>query len=200
MTLDVKVYDNGDHVSLVWLPSDGKSIPNCLGFTIHKSLKANAGATAVESYVGGFVGFSDQDKFDPNAPWKFPIQRYMWWDYLVQPGNVVQYSIVPVIGPDKDHLQPSQPDASAQTLPMTVSGPGVSACLVLFQQRRRIGAVGVALAQSHPPEREARRSHWPNKPARQLAAQCAERPASPKIAAIARRREEERRRDLCRAI
>ena len=122
VTLDVKVYDNGDHVSLVWLPSDGKSIPNCLGFTIHKSLKANAGATAVESYVGGFVGFSDQDKFDPNAPWKFPIQRYMWWDYLVQPGNVVQYSIVPVIGPDKDHLQPSQPDASAQTLPMTVSG------------------------------------------------------------------------------
>jgi hypothetical protein len=62
------------------------------------------------------------EKFDPSAPWKFPIQRFMWWDYLVQPGNVVQYSIVPVIGPDKDHLQPSLPDASAQTPPMTVSG------------------------------------------------------------------------------
>jgi hypothetical protein len=35
---------------------------------------------------------------------------------------VLQYSIVPVIGPDKDHLQLSLPDASAQTPPMTVSG------------------------------------------------------------------------------
>ena len=122
MTIELKVYDNGDHTSLVWLPTDGNPIPQCLGFTIHKSLKANAGAAAVESFLGGFVGFSDQDKFDTNAPWKFPIQRFMWWDYLVQPGNVVQYSIVPVVGPDKDHLQPSQPDASAQTPPMTVSG------------------------------------------------------------------------------
>jgi hypothetical protein len=122
VTLDVKVYDNGDHTSLVWLPSDGQSIPNCRGFAIHKTLRASAGANAVESYVGGFVGFSDDEKFDPSAPWKFPIQRFMWWDYLVQLGNVVQYSIVPVIGPDKDHLHPSLPDASAQTPPMTVSG------------------------------------------------------------------------------
>ena len=122
MGLEVKVYDNGDHTSLVWLPSDGQSIPNCRGFAIHKTLRASAGANAIESYVGGFVGFSDDEKFDPSAPWKFPIQRFMWWDYLVQPGNVVQYSIVPVVGPDKDHLQPFLPDASAQTPPMTVSG------------------------------------------------------------------------------
>jgi phosphatidylserine/phosphatidylglycerophosphate/cardiolipin synthase-like enzyme len=122
VALDVKVYDNGDHTSLVWLPSDGQSIPNCRGFAIHKTLRASAGANAVESYVGGFVGFSDDQKFDLSAPWKFPIQRFMWWDYLVQPGNVVQYSIVPVIGSDKDHLQPSLPDASVQTPPMTVSG------------------------------------------------------------------------------
>ena len=120
--LEVKVYDNGDHTSLVWLPSDGQSIPNCRGFAIHKTLRASAGANAIESYVGELVGFSDDEKFDPSAPWKFPIQRFMWWDYLVQPGNVVQYSIVPVVGPDKDHLQPFLPDASAQTPPMTVSG------------------------------------------------------------------------------
>jgi PLD-like domain len=122
VTLEAKIYDNGDHTSLVWLPSEGQSIPNCRGFAIHKTLRSSAGANAVESYVGGFVGFSDDEKFDPSAPWKFPIQRFMWWDYLVQPGNVVQYSIVPVIGPDKEHLQLSLPDASAQTPPMTVSG------------------------------------------------------------------------------
>jgi hypothetical protein len=71
--LKVKIYDNGDHTSLVWLP-----IQNCRGFATHKTLRASAGANAVESYVGGFVGFSDDEKFDPSAPWKFPIQRFMW--------------------------------------------------------------------------------------------------------------------------
>jgi phosphatidylserine/phosphatidylglycerophosphate/cardiolipin synthase-like enzyme len=34
----------------------------------------------------------------------------------------VQYSIIPVVGPDKDHLTLSQADASAQTPPMTITG------------------------------------------------------------------------------
>ena len=33
-----------------------------------------------------------------------------------------QYSIIPVVGPDKDHLRLSQADASAQTPPMTITG------------------------------------------------------------------------------
>jgi phosphatidylserine/phosphatidylglycerophosphate/cardiolipin synthase-like enzyme len=150
VTLDIKVYDNGDHTSLVWLPSDGKPIPNCRGFAIHKTLRATAGANAVESYVGGFVGFSDDQKFDSSAPWKFPIQRFMWWDYLVQPENVVQYSIVPIIGPDKDHLRPSLADASAQTPPMTVSGQASTHVSAFFNKgivsaqwvSRALGAIG----------------------------------------------------------
>ena len=46
----------------------------------------------------------------------------MWWDYLVSPGDEVQYSIVPVTGPDKDHLTLSLADASAQTPLMTITG------------------------------------------------------------------------------
>jgi phosphatidylserine/phosphatidylglycerophosphate/cardiolipin synthase-like enzyme len=68
------------------------------------------------------VGFSDADTLDPNAPWKFPVQRFMWWDYGVAPGNEVQYSVVPVCGPDKDHLTLSLASASAQTPPMTITG------------------------------------------------------------------------------
>ena len=83
MTIELKVYDNGDHTCLVWLPSDVKPIPDCRGFTIHRALKEKAGAAVTESYLHGFVGFSDGDKLDPNAPWKFPLQRFMWWDYLV---------------------------------------------------------------------------------------------------------------------
>jgi hypothetical protein len=99
-----------------------KPIPDCRGFTIHRALKEKAGAAVTVSYLHGFVGFSDGDKLDFNAPWKFPLQRFMWWDYLVAPGNEVQYSVIPVCGPDKDHLTLSLADASAQTPPMTITG------------------------------------------------------------------------------
>ncbi len=116
MSIDVKVYDNGDHTALVWLPADGKPIPDCRGFAIRR-LKGST-----ESFLHGFVGFSDDDKLDPSAMWKHPVQRYMWWDYGVSPGDVVQYSVVPVVGPDKDHLTLAKDDASALTPEMTITG------------------------------------------------------------------------------
>jgi len=122
MAIELKVYDNGDHTCLVWLPSDEKAIPDCRGFTIHRTIKANASAAPQDNYLHGFVGFSDSDKLDPSAPWKFPVQRFMWWDYTIQPGNIVQYAVVPVCGPDKDHLELKPDLGSAQTPPMTITG------------------------------------------------------------------------------
>src|SRR5215472_13432467 len=98
MSLELKVYDNGDHTCLVWLPADGKPIPDCRGFTIRRVMQDSP-----DVYLHGFVGFSDDDKLDPNAPWKHPVQRYMWWDYGVKPGQTVQYSVVPVVG-DRNNL------------------------------------------------------------------------------------------------
>lgn len=124
MSLNVKVYDNGDHTCLVWLPADGKPIPDCRGFTIRRVEQGQP-----DTYLHGFVGFSDDDKLDPKAPWKHPLQRFMWWDYGVKPGQTVQYSVVPVTG-DKDHLQLDQHDASQLTPPMTITGqatPNISA-------------------------------------------------------------------------
>jgi hypothetical protein len=130
MAIELKVYDNGDHTCLVWLPANEQAIPNCRGFTIYRSLKPAAGGPAKDEYLHGFVGFSDGDKLNPSAPWKHPLQRYMWWDYLVSPGDEVQYSIVPVVGRDKDHLALSLADGSGQTPPMTITGqssPHISA-------------------------------------------------------------------------
>lgn len=125
MSINLKVYDNGDHTCLVWMPADGKPIPECRGFTIRRILDGT------DSYLPGFTGFSDGEKPDPAAPWKRPLQRYMWWDYHVKPGQVVQYSIVPVVRPTPGGaLQLSTGDASALTPPMTVTGqtsPHVSA-------------------------------------------------------------------------
>jgi phosphatidylserine/phosphatidylglycerophosphate/cardiolipin synthase-like enzyme len=122
MSIDVKVYDNGDHTCVVWLPADEKPIENCLGFTLRRLLKPDENSPATESYLHGFVGFTDDDKLDPNATWKFPVQRFMWWDYGVVPGNVVQYSVVPVVGQDKDHLRLQTALASALTPPMIITG------------------------------------------------------------------------------
>ena len=145
MTIELKVYDNGDHTCLVWLPSDEKAIPDCRGFTIHRTLKPNGGGQARDSYLHGFVGFSDADKLDPTAPWKFPLQRYMWWDYLVDPGDVVQYSVVPVVGPDQGRLSLSLADASAQTPPMTITGQA-SAHVCAYFNKGIVSAQWVARA------------------------------------------------------
>ncbi len=124
MSLNLKVYDNGDHTCLVWLPSDGKPIPNCRGFTVRRVSQDQ------ESYLHGFVGFSDADKLDPNNLGKFPVQRFMWWDYSVTPGDTIQYSVVPVVGADKDYLQLDAQNASPLTPPLQITGqrtPHVSA-------------------------------------------------------------------------
>ena len=134
MSLDVKVYDNGDHTALVWLPSDGKPIPGCLGFTIHRLKKNAKNPQDADVFLHGFVGFSDDDKLDPAAPWKHPVQRFMWWDYGVSPGDVVQYSVVPVVGKDKDHLQLSTADASALTPEMAISGQATANVSAYFNK------------------------------------------------------------------
>lgn len=116
MSIDVKVYDNGDHVCLVWLPSDLEPIAGCRGFTIERTCNDKP-----LNYLHGFVGFSDADKLDPQNPWKFPVQRYMWWDYDVKPGDSVSYRVVPVLG-TKDNLQLKPEMASEQTEILHVTG------------------------------------------------------------------------------
>jgi phosphatidylserine/phosphatidylglycerophosphate/cardiolipin synthase-like enzyme len=124
MSINLKVYNNGDHTALVWLPADEKPIQDCRGFTIRRVVQGSP-----DTYLHGFVGFSDDDKLDPNAPWKHPVQRFMWWDYGLKPGQAVQYSVVPVTG-DKSNLQLATASASALTQPITITGqmtPNISA-------------------------------------------------------------------------
>jgi len=115
-TIELKVYDNGDHTCLVWLTPDMKPITDCRGFTV---MRVKNGVT---DYLHGAVGFSNTDTFDPQNPWRFPLQRFLWWDYHVTPGDTVQYSVVPVTGSDKDHLALDAALESPLTPPMTVSG------------------------------------------------------------------------------
>ena len=51
MTIDVKVYDCGDHTALTWLPGGGQIIPACRGFAIKRN------HNGLEDFLHGFVGF-----------------------------------------------------------------------------------------------------------------------------------------------
>ena len=197
MTIELKVYNNGDHTCLVWLPSDEKAIPDCRGFTIHRTLKPNGGGQARDSYLHGFVGFSDADKLDPTAPWKFPLQRYMWWDYLVDPGDVVQYSVVPVVGPDQGRLSLSLSDASAQTPPMTITGQA-SAHVCAYFNRGIVSAQWVARALATV-GKSAKLDSLIAEPGNALRNACAVC-FPPQLLEPARRRQKEWRRDLRRAL
>src|SRR5689334_3426810 len=126
--LELKVYDNGDHTCLVWSPPDRQPIAGCRGFTVRRVKNGE------EDYLHGAVGFSDTDVLDPAAPWKFPLQRFMWWDYLVKPGDVVAYSVVPVVGPDKDHLELDANLASPLTPELTVRGQSTPHLSVFFNK------------------------------------------------------------------
>jgi phosphatidylserine/phosphatidylglycerophosphate/cardiolipin synthase-like enzyme len=116
MTIDLKVYDNGDHTCLVWLPSDAKPIPTCRGFAIRRIRNG-----APPEYLHGLVGFADGEKPDDPKGWKFPVQRFLWWDYTVKPGDVVQYAVIPAVGPNKDNLKLDEALASPLTPKLAIS-------------------------------------------------------------------------------
>ncbi len=128
MTVQLKVYDNGDHTCLVWLPSDAQPILNCRGFAIERVRNGTS------EYLHGAVGFSDGEVLDPQNPWKRPVQRFLWWDYLVELGDVVRYSVVPVVGPDKDHLELATALASGLTPSMTISGQSTPHVAAFFNK------------------------------------------------------------------
>jgi len=148
MGFDLKVYDNGDHTCLVWLPSDGHPVPQCRGFTI-KRIK-----NGKEDYLHGVVGFSDDDKLDPNAPWKFPVQRFMWWDYGLQLNDKVQYSVIPVTGANKDSLQLDTAKASPLTPEMTITGQFTEHISAYFN-RGIVAAQWVSRALDNTPQKNA---------------------------------------------
>lgn len=99
MTLRLKIYDNGDHTCVVWLPEDDQPIAGCRGFAIQRQISNRTKPDEKDCYLSSFVGFKDGDaRPTPDQGWKWPIQRYLWWDYDVRSGDKVRYRVVPVVG------------------------------------------------------------------------------------------------------
>ena len=121
MTLRVAAYENGDHTCLIWFPADMTSIAECRGFAIMRN-RTKGDGTKDAGYIRNFVGFADGDAPPAKGEeWKWPIQRFLWWDYGVTPGDTVSYQIVPVTGP-ASNLQLQSGQASGFTAPLTLTG------------------------------------------------------------------------------
>src|ERR1700732_3866446 len=148
MSLELKVYDNGDHTSLVWLPTDGKAIPDCRGFAIKRTSKGQ------DTYLHGAVGFSDTDKLDPANPCSCPVQRFLWWDYSVKPGDTVQYSVIPVVGPSQSKLSLDTKNASPVTPPLTITGQSTPHLAAYFN-KGIVAAQWVSKALNNTPTKAA---------------------------------------------
>src|SRR5207249_711103 len=56
----------------------------------------------VEEIVASWVGFANGPEVDPGTrkpTTEWPIQKYLWSDFMVSPGDEVSYRVTPMIGP-----------------------------------------------------------------------------------------------------
>jgi len=122
--MKVRAYHNGDDVYIAWKP-DG-FIPFCRGFALFRR------RNGVEEVVSTWVGFEDDEhkEGERRASINWPIQRFQWTDFMANPGDTVQYRVIPMVGPSKASLRPDPNSASEWTEEITLSyefGPNISA-------------------------------------------------------------------------
>ncbi len=123
--ISIKAYANCDHAYVVWVAD--KPIPNCLGFALYR---LPAGQTQPE-VVETFVGPTTEKKVPagtkrPSTQW--PIQKFMWADYLVGSQTQVQYQVVAMCGPDFDRMKPGEKSGWSNSVSLaTPAGAAIQA-------------------------------------------------------------------------
>ncbi|MEW6584891.1 MAG: phospholipase D-like domain-containing protein [Nitrospirota bacterium] len=113
--MKVKVYHNGDDVFIAWKPKG--FIVGCRGFALMRR------RNGVEEVVSTWVGFEGEKhrEGERRASINWPIQKYQWTDYMANPGDRLQYRVLPMVGPNKDSLRPDSIRASEWTEEITLS-------------------------------------------------------------------------------
>jgi phosphatidylserine/phosphatidylglycerophosphate/cardiolipin synthase-like enzyme len=113
--MKIKLCHNGDDVFVAWKPKG--FIANCRGFAL---LRRRNG---VEEVVSTWVGFEEDDAEigERRASTNWPIQKYQWTDYMADPGDRLQYRVLPMVGTDKNNLKGDVANASEWTDEITLS-------------------------------------------------------------------------------
>ena len=112
----IQAYADCDHTVVVWKPS--RRIPACRGFALYRRRNREA-PEVVDTWLGFDLGPQSSGAHQPSTIW--PIQRFLWSDYLVRHGDHVSYRVAPVVGPDHQHLTPCDDLASQWTDPVAAS-------------------------------------------------------------------------------
>jgi phosphatidylserine/phosphatidylglycerophosphate/cardiolipin synthase-like enzyme len=113
--MKVNVYHNGDDVFIAWKPKG--FIPDCRGFALLR--RRNSVEETVSTWVG-FVGDAHTEG-ERRASTNWPIQKYQWTDYMANPGDTLQYRVVPMVGPDKYNLRADTNHAGDWTKEITLT-------------------------------------------------------------------------------
>jgi phosphatidylserine/phosphatidylglycerophosphate/cardiolipin synthase-like enzyme len=126
--MQLAVHANSDHTYLGWMI--GGHIKGLRGFAIHR--RRSGKDELLDTYVGFAGQTATPGTYKPSNVW--PVQKFMWSDYMVSVGDVVQYQVVPVTGADKDHLAEQPALASSWSAPITVTGQTDSATQAYFNR------------------------------------------------------------------
>ena len=143
--MKVRVHHNGDDVFIAWKPNG--FIHGCRGFEL---LRRRNGVEEVVSTWVGFVG-DEHEEGEHRSSSDWPIQKYQWTDYMANPGDTLQYRVVPMVGPDKRTLAAAiaRRATGRKRSPSTTRPPEDRGVL---QSRHRRRSVGVAPAGHHRDE------------------------------------------------
>lgn len=113
MNISLIVHPGVDSALIAWR-SD--FIDQCRGFALRRKIKRAAGSPQSpntvsdvdadgyhEEIVASWVGFADGPSVEegtrkPTTEW--PIQKYLWSDFAVNPGDIVAYKVSAMIGPE----------------------------------------------------------------------------------------------------
>ena len=91
----IRALSNCDDVTVIW--QTDKDIPGCRGFALERAIKGNSTTSILPTWVG-FKGESHKPGENrPSTEW--PIQRYIWSDFLAPAGKQVRYRAIPMTGP-----------------------------------------------------------------------------------------------------
>jgi phosphatidylserine/phosphatidylglycerophosphate/cardiolipin synthase-like enzyme len=163
MAIELVVRPSVDSAFLAWR---APFIENCRGFALARRIRRAANSARspqtykdpgadgfAEEWVSSWVGFAGGPETkpgerQPTTAW--PIQKYLWSDFMVNPGDQVAYRVVPMVGTAKS-LRPLDSAASGWTAVVTIGAetPGQISC---FFNRGIVASQWLArlLPQAHP--------------------------------------------------
>lgn len=163
MATELVVRPGVDSAFLAWR---APPIKNCRGFALARRIRHAAGSTPspqiykhagadgfVEEWVSSWVGFANGPETkpgerQPTTVW--PIQKYLWSDFMVNRGDQVAYRVVPMLG-RAESLKPLDSAASGWTPVVTIGAetPGEISC---FFNRGIVASQWLArlLPEAHP--------------------------------------------------